>query len=140
MNNGSDPVEGLSRTELRKFGLILSGGIIVFFGLLFPLLRGGSVRLISWPWLLALALVIISLIAPLLLKPINRAWLFIGNILGYVNTRIILGIIFVLIFTPTAFIFKFLGKDPMERTLDADVRSYRVDSDQPKVENLNRPY
>lgn len=130
----------LSRSELRKFGLILAGGIMLFFGLLFPLVRGGTIQLTGWPWLLALALVIISLLVPRLLKPVNRGWLFIGNILGYVNTRIILGIIYLLIFTPTAFLFKLLGKDCMERTFDKEVESYCVISKQPKITNLNRPY
>lgn len=130
----------LTKTELRNFGLILSGGIIVFFGLLFPFLKEREIQLTSWPWILAAVLVTISLIAPGTLKPLNRAWLFIGHVLGYINTRIILGIIYILIFTPSAFLFKLLGKDPMRRSLHPQRESYRAESAQPKPENLSRPY
>ncbi len=141
MNNFSGSAEGnLTKTELRKFGLILSGGIVVFFGLLFPFLGDRGIQLTSWPWILAAILVAISLIAPGTLGPLSRAWLFIGHVLGYINTRIILGIIFILIFTPTAFLFKLLGKDPMRRSLHPQRESYRTESIQPKPENLTKPY
>ena len=132
--------DALARSELRKFGLILASGILIIFGLVFPLLREGQIHLATWPWLLSLALVIVSLIAPAALGPLNRAWLFLGHILGYINTRIILGIIFLVLFTPCALVLKLLKKDPMQREIDPQRNSYRVDSNQPKIKNLNRPY
>ncbi|MCI5158627.1 MAG: sxtJ [Candidatus Electrothrix sp. AUS1_2] len=132
--------ENLSRSELRKFGLILAGGFIGFFGLLIPLLKGRGIHLTSWPWLLAAGLFLVSLVAPKALGPLNRAWMFLGHILGWINTRIILGIVFILIFTPTALVFRLLGKDPMQRSFAAGQKSYRISSRQPKPENLNRLY
>ena len=132
--------ENLSSTELRKFGLILAGGFIVFFGLLIPLLKGRGIHLMSWPWLLAAGLVVISLVIPKALGPLNRAWMFLGHILGWINTRIILGIVFLLIFTPTALVFRLLGKDPMRRSFMVELQTYRLGSKQPKPENLNRLY
>lgn len=141
MSNDDKTKEGaLSRSELRKFGLIVASGIIVMFGLFFPLLRDGRIQMTSWPWLLALLLVIVSLAAPMVLGPLNKAWLFIGDILGFINTRIILGVIYLVIFTPCAFALKILKKDPMRRELDPEQVSYRIESNQPKIENLNRPY
>jgi hypothetical protein len=128
------------KKELRSFGFILAGGIMLLFGLLFPLLRDGCIHLASWPWMLAPFLVLVSLAAPMLLGPLNRGWLFIGDILGYVNTRIILGVIFLVIFTPYSFIMKLLKVDPMQRRLVPEQESYRINSKQPKNENLNRPY
>lgn len=132
--------EHLSSTELRKFGLILAGGFIVFFGLLIPLLKGRGIHLMSWPWLLAAGLVVVSAVVPKVLAPLHRAWMFLGHILGWINTRIILGLIFLLIFTPIALLFRLLGKDPMQRSFSAERTSYRISSRQPKPENLNRLY
>lgn len=141
MNNLNDGAEKkTTKTELRNFGLILSGGFIVFFGLVFPILKDRDIQLTGWPWILAAVLVTMSLIAPGTLKPLNKAWLFIGHVLGYINTMIILGIIYILIFTPTAFLFKILGKDSMRRSLHPQGKSYRAESAQPKPENLSRPY
>ncbi len=132
--------EKLSQAELRKFGLILAGGFVIVFGLLIPLLKGRGIHLMSWPWLLAVVLVLVSVTAPKALGPLNRAWMFLGHILGWINTRIILGIVFLLIFTPTALVFRLLGKDSMQRSFDPSLKSYRTDSRQPKLENLNRLY
>ncbi len=141
MTNVSNSAEGkLSRSDLRNFGLILASGILIIFGLLFPWLRDRSIQITHWPWLVSFILVAISLIAPMVLRPLNKVWLFIGEILGYINTRIILGIIYLLVFTPGAIILKMLRKDPMRRMLDSELDSYRIDSNQPKLENLNRPY
>jgi hypothetical protein len=136
MNSAAE--EHLSNSELRKFGLILAGGFVVFFGLLIPWLKGRGIHLASWPWLLAAGLVLVSAVAPKALGPLHRAWMFLGNILGWINTRIILGIVFLLIFTPTALVFRLLGKDPMQRSFAAELQSYRLSSKQPKPENLNR--
>jgi hypothetical protein len=126
--------------ELRSFGFILAGGILLLFGLFFPLLRDGRLQLTSWPWLAAPVLALVSLIAPMVLGPFNRVWLFVGHVLGYVNTRIILGIIFLFIFTPYSLVLKFVGKDPMQRRFVPEQESYRITSVQPKEKNLNRPY
>lgn len=138
--NLNSPNQRLSRPELRKFGLILAAGILIFFGVLFPLLRDRAIQLTTWPWYLALAIAVLSLAAPAVLRPVHTGWMFIGRILGYINTRIILGIIYLALFTPIAFVLKLLKKDPMRRAFDAKATSYRIDSRQPKPENLNRPY
>lgn len=129
-----------SRAELRNFGLILAAGIIAFFGVLFPLLRDGTIKLATWPWYLALVLAVIGLVVPVVLRPVHKGWLFVGRILAYINTRVILGVIYLALFTPTAMVLKLMKKDPMRRAFDAGAKSYRVESRQPKLENLNRPY
>ncbi len=143
MINNSAPT--LSRVELRKFGFILATGIILIFGLLIPWLRDSSFQqLLSWPlpwpWNLSFVLLMISLFVPMALAPIYKVWMLIGHALGYINTRLILGLIYMAMFTPVAFLLKLLGKDPMHRALDPAQHSYRVNSNQPKPENLNRPY
>ncbi len=132
--------EPLSRSDLRKFGLIMAGGITLFFGIVFPLLRDRGIDPTSWPWYLALALIATALALPNILRPVHAVWMKIGAVLGFVNTRIILGIIYLALFTPTALVLKLLKKDPMRRTFDAEAASYRIQSRQPKLENLNRPY
>lgn len=132
--------ESTSPAELRDFGLILAAGFVAFFGLLIPLLKGRGVHLLTWPWFLAAALALLSFAAPGILAPLRRVWLFAGHILGWINTRIILGVIFLVIFTPAAVLFRLMGKDPMQRSVDAGLKSYRRDSRQPQSENLTRPY
>ncbi len=129
-----------SKPELRNFGLILAAGVIVFFGVLFPVLRDRAIQLTTWPWYLALVIAVVGLALPAVLRPVHKGWMFVGRILGYINTRVILGIIYVALFTPTAIILMLMKKDPMRRTFDAGAKSYRIESRQPKLENLKLPY
>ena len=109
--------------ELRQFGLLLSGCIILFFGALFPLLKHYHEP--AWPWIAAGMLVVAALLAPRALNPLYRAWLLLGNILKFINTRIILSVIYFGIFMPISFFRRCLNKDSMHRQYDQDARSYR---------------
>lgn len=53
------------------------------------------------------------------LKTLYSYWMKFAHALGWVNTRIILSIVYFLIFTPLALIFRLIGKDPMERRFEA---------------------
>ena len=60
------------------------------------------------------------------LTQIYRLWMTVGEILGWINTRIILGVLFYLVFTPLGLYMRLRGKDPMRRTLEPEAKSYRV--------------
>ena len=51
------------------------------------------------------------------LRKLYRLWMKFAHVLGWVNTRIILTIVYILVMTPLALIFKVIGKDPMNRKL-----------------------
>ncbi|MEK7851087.1 MAG: SxtJ family membrane protein [Deltaproteobacteria bacterium] len=61
----------------------------------------------------------------LFLKTLYKSWMKFAHALGWVNTRIILTVIYLLIFTPVALIFKVIGKDPMERKIEK-INSYWI--------------
>jgi predicted membrane metal-binding protein len=108
--------------ELRSFGLIVGAG----FGLIgsWPLLRSAEPR---WPALaLAAGLVLIALIWPTALRLPFRWWMALGHVLGWVNTRLILGALFYTIVLMMSLLLRLLGKDPMHRRFDPAVQSYRV--------------
>ena len=46
----------------------------------------------------------------------------IGHVLGWINTRIILGMVSFIMFAPVALVLRLLGKDPMQRRLDTTAR------------------
>jgi hypothetical protein len=57
---------------------------------------------------------VITLIVPRLLSPFNRAWFFLGSVLGNIISPIVLGAIFFLIITPTALVCRLLGRDELK--------------------------
>ena len=113
----------VSSQELRSFGLIV-GGVFAVIGLWPALVRGMDVR--WWAVGVAVVLTIPALVAPKILAPLHRAWMFVGHILGWINTRIILTIGFYGILMPVGVVMRLMGKDPMCRTHSERVHSYRV--------------
>lgn len=109
--------------HMRSFGLIV-GGIFVCIGL-WPLLRTGQV-LRLWALLPGGVLMALALLWPQSLTPVYRLWMTIGEALGWLNTRIILGAIFYLLFTPIGLYMRLRGYDPMRRRLEPEADSYRV--------------
>ena len=93
----------------RQFGALLA--VVAAVVAVWPLFAGGS---IAWPWGVA-ALLLLSLAwrAPRLLTPPARAWLWLGHLLGYVNTRVILALVYFLVITPVALLFRLLGRDAL---------------------------
>jgi hypothetical protein len=109
--------------ELRNFGLIV-GGIFLVIGM-WPLVwRGEGMRL----WALGLGAVLapLGLLLPAVLLPVFKVWMKIGHVLGWINTRIILGILFYGLITPMGVVMRLFGWDAMRRVLVRDAQTYRV--------------
>ena len=56
-----------------------------------------------------------GLVHPPLLKYPSGAWWRFSRVLGYVNARVLLSIIFFLILTPLGLLWRLTGKDPLAR-------------------------
>jgi Saxitoxin biosynthesis operon protein SxtJ len=126
------------RKQLREFGLVFAAGLIVMFGLLLPWLADRPWPL--WPWVVAAAFAALALVFPPALRPLNALWLKIGHVLGWINTRIILGVMFFVIFFPAGLLLRALHKDPMHRKFDASAASYRVPSKSAPNQQMERPF
>jgi len=109
--------------QLRSFGLIV-GGIFAVIGVWPVLWRGQPLRL--WSLILGGALIALALVWPRSLARVYRLWMAVGEVLGWINTRLILGILFYGIFTPIGLFMRLRGQDPMRRTLTPEVDTYRV--------------
>jgi hypothetical protein len=134
----SATIETLDKAGYRKFGLVTGAIIVVLFGLAIPWLF--SLNFPRWPWILGGVLGSWALLLPSTLKPVYVGWMKFGNIMNWINTRLILGILFYGMFMPLGLVMRLLGKDPMHRKMDSGARSYRVEC-QPEVkENVEHPY
>jgi hypothetical protein len=111
------------KKDLRSFGFLV-GGVFSIIGLWPLLLRGEPLRL--WAVGLGGLLIVMGGVLPGVLDPIHKAWMWVGHVLGWINTRIILGIVFYGLVTPTGLVFRLMGKDMMRRTFAKDSPTYRV--------------
>ena len=109
--------------HLRSFGLIV-GSIFALIGVWPAVWRGQPLRL--WSLILGGVLMASALVWPRSLTRVYRLWMTVGEALGWINTRIILGVLFYLLFTPLGWCMRLRGKDPMRRTLAPEAESYRV--------------
>ncbi len=109
--------------ELRQFGHIV-GGVFSIIGLWPFFFRSEPPRL--WALILGGLLILLGSVAPQSLRQVHRGWMKIGHVLGSINTRIILGIIYYLLITPMGLVMRLLGKDPMHRALERNADTYRL--------------
>jgi hypothetical protein len=115
--------EEIKPKQLRSFGFIV-GFMIAAIGIWPLIVRGANPR--WWALVLAAFLILPAAIYPPVLAWPHKGWMWIGHVLGWINTRIILGVIFYLIVTPIGVIRHWLGKDPMGRRLSPELDSYRI--------------
>jgi len=115
-----EPVE---RRQLRSFGLLV-GGLFGVLGLWPVVLRGEGARL--WALILAALLVIMAVLFPASLRRAHSVWMVIGEVLGWLNTRIILGLAYYGVMAPMGLVMRLLGKDPMRRRIEPAAGTYRV--------------
>jgi Saxitoxin biosynthesis operon protein SxtJ len=134
-----DEIPQLDRKGLREFGLVTGGIVAGLFGLLLPVLFRHSLP--AWPWIVATILASLAFLSPRSLDPVYQIWMRIGLVLGFINTRIILGIIFYGVFMPMGLIMRhFFKRDPMNRELAKNIASYRILSPDRPSKSMEKPY
>jgi hypothetical protein len=73
----------------------------------------------------------LGLIAPVVLRPLYLAWMYLARVLGWVNTRLLLGLVFYTLFTVIGLAMRLLGRDPLDRRREPGRDSYFVRRDSP---------
>ena len=102
-----------SKKILREFGLIIGLGLPIFIGWLLPLITNHSFRL--WTVWLGLIVLLIGIFSPKLLYFPYKFWIKLGDVLGWINSRIVLGFVFIVILQPIAFFMKIFRYDPLRK-------------------------
>ena len=111
------------KKDLRQFGFLV-GGVFSAIGLWPVLFRGESPRL--WAMIIGSALILLGAVLPGSLKQVYAGWMKLGHVLGWVNTRIILGVIYYGLVTPMGLAMRLMGKDSMRLAFREDASTYRV--------------
>jgi hypothetical protein len=127
-----------SDVQLRNFGLIVGATFAGLFGLIGPWIRHKPVQL--WPWVLGAVLSGLALIAPKTLHYPQFIWDRVGKVLGWVNSRIVLNLIFFLVFLPAGLVARAFKWDPLERNFDKACQSYRIPSRRQSATSMEKPY
>ncbi len=106
-------MEKITNRKLREFGILIGIGFPLIIGWLIPSFTGHGFR--EWTLLIAIPGLIIGLVAPRLLLYPYKGWMVIGHKLGWINSHIVLGLVFVVVLLPIAFIMRIFGYDPLRK-------------------------
>ncbi len=121
------------------------GRALLHFGVFMLLAFGALAALARWglerPSLgLALGLAGAAFFLASLHPPLGRRawqlWMGLGLAIGAVVSPIVLGLIFFLIFTPLALLFRALGRDPLRRRLEPEASTYWLEY--PRARDVSR--
>ncbi len=116
-NNGSE----------KSFGIVFA--TVFFLIALYPLLDGGNPRL--WAVGVALLFVAAAYLAPSLLVLPNRLWFKLGMALGAVVAPVVMGLVYFTTVVPVGLIMRLMGRDLLQKKLDAGAKSYWIEREQP---------
>ena len=114
--------EIISNKRLREFGLLIGFGFPLLIGWLIPLLTGHGFRV--WTLWIGFPGLLIGLNYPRLLYYPYKFWMKFGLTLGWVNSRVILGLVYMIVLLPISFVMRLIGYDPL-RTKSKEVKTYR---------------
>jgi hypothetical protein len=131
MQNNAD------KKQLRSFGLTV-GSIFAVIAIWPVIVRDDGVR--WWAVLTGGLLIVLGLIFPRSLSSVYKLWMSFGHIMGWINTRVILGFVFYFVVTPIGIIRQLLGKDPMGKKIECELNSYRIIRKPRPASHLSRQY
>lgn len=112
----------LSKESLRKFGRVMFL-CLTSIGLILFIKHKPAFKIL---WFLGILFLAAAQIYPLSLKYIYRFWMHLGIAIGWINSRIILFIIYYLVITPIGLLAKLFGKDFLSLKIEENKRSYWV--------------
>jgi len=110
----------LDNKSLRKFGITMGIASLIITLIIF-IRHKYSVIPAS---VISVTFLILAFTLPALLKPIYILWMRLAFILGWINTRLILFIIFYLVFTPIGLVMRLFRIDLLDRKIDKNKESY----------------
>jgi hypothetical protein len=97
----------------KEFGLVVGGVFVLLGG--WWLYRGKFATVAPVLLTLGALLILFGLTWPRALVWPNRAWMFVAEVLSWITTRIILGLVFFLVVTPIGVVKRLSGWDPLGR-------------------------
>lgn len=110
----------LDKNNLKKFGITMAAAFLTIT--VFILIKHKHNILLTSA--ISVVFFIIAFSAPAVLKPVYIFWMKLAFLLSWINTRLILLVMFYLIFTPIGLSMKLFGVDLLDRKIEKGKNSY----------------
>ena len=124
------------KKTLRNFGFLMAGVLILIAAI--PVIKGNPPT--WWAASIGVLFFVSGAIAPRILDMPFRAWMKLGHVLGYINTRIILGLTFFFVLTPIGIVLRILGISQIRLKIDKNATTYRVVSNRRDRKHMERQF
>tara|TARA_Y100001968_G_C19275841_1_gene676675 strand:+ start:437 stop:838 length:402 start_codon:yes stop_codon:yes gene_type:complete len=124
-----------SSKDLKEFGILISFALPIIVGFILPAFANEGFRV--WTLYICLPTLFISFIFPKLLTPVYLIWMRSGDFLGWINSRIILGLVFLIVLQPIAFVMRVFKYNPLRKEWSKKQVSYREHRESDTI-NLNK--
>ena len=133
-----DEIKNIKSTkkDLRNFGLVVGGAALALGALLAWKGRPAA----PYAFGIGAALVISGLIAPRVLRPLQRPWMALSVVMGWVMTRLILGALYFLGFASIRLLARISGKRFLEHGGEGGSYWNRRDSGEVKQQDMDRQF
>ena len=115
--------EVIKKKKLREFGFILGLGFPLLIGSILPFISGHNFK--SWTLFIGIPSLVLAIIYPEILRNPFKIWMKIGLILGWFNSKIVFGLVFILILIPISSIMRIFKYDPLRKRISKKTTTYR---------------
>jgi hypothetical protein len=106
----------MERSKRIKTLIVLIAGLLVFY-----FIFKSTILL-----LVALSIALITITSDFLSEKIAWAWLKLANILGWINGKILLSIVYLFVLTPIALVYRILGKNNLKLKKENSSDTYYI--------------
>ena len=107
------------KKDLRNFGITFG----VVLGILSGLLWWKGKDTYTVFAILSIGFFFFGFVLPTLLKPLQKLWMMFAVVMGWFMTRLILSILFYIVFTCIGLVFRLFGKKFLNLTIDKSKKS-----------------
>ena len=108
-------MNNFSKKQLREFGFVIGFGFPLMIGFIIPFINGHNFQ--SWTLFIGIPCLALGIIRPTTLYYLYKFWLSLGNALGWVNSKLILGLVYLLILQPISYLMRLFGYDPLRKKI-----------------------
>ena len=108
------------KSDLRNFGITIGMILLIISGFLFWKEKESFQIFLA----IGITLFLTAIAIPFVLKPVYWIWMIFAVILGWFMTRVILSLLFYVVFTPIGLTLRFFGKQFLELQWDKSKESY----------------
>jgi len=108
------------KKTLRKFGVTV-GSVLLAIGIILFITGKSTYIYFS---IIGIFLILSGLVFPIILKPLNKIWMILAVIMGWISSRVILILLFYLVLTPMGFFLRIFGKDFLQLKFNKESNTY----------------